>query len=48
VVRYYLRLGDGLMVKADEHNVSGIRYRSGETVSVEIPPDDCFVLPVAG
>ena len=39
VVRYYLRLGDGLMVKADEHNVSGIRYRSGETVSVEIPPD---------
>ena len=48
VVRYYLRLGDGLVVKADEHNVSGIRYRSGETVSVEIPPDDCFVLPVAG
>ena len=47
VVRYYLRLGDGLMVKVDEHNVSGVRYRSGETVTVEIPPDDCFVLPVA-
>ena len=47
VVRYYLRLGDGLLVKVDEHNVSGIRYRSGETVTVEIPPDDCFVLPVA-
>jgi ABC-type Fe3+/spermidine/putrescine transport system ATPase subunit len=47
VVRYYLRLGDGLLVKVDEHNVSGVRYRSGETVTVEIPPDDCFVLPVA-
>jgi spermidine/putrescine ABC transporter ATP-binding subunit len=47
VVRYYLRLGDGLMVKVDEHNVSGVRYRSGETVTVEIPPDDCFVLPLA-
>jgi ABC-type Fe3+/spermidine/putrescine transport system ATPase subunit len=47
VVRYYLRLGDGLIVKADEHNVSGVRYRPGEEVTVEIPPDDCFVLPVA-
>jgi ABC-type Fe3+/spermidine/putrescine transport system ATPase subunit len=47
VVRYYLRLGDGLLVKVDEHNVSGVRYRSGETVTVEIPPDDCFVLPAA-
>ncbi len=47
VVRYYLRLGDGLIVKVDEHNVSGVRYRSGEEVAVEIPPDDCFVLPVS-
>jgi spermidine/putrescine ABC transporter ATP-binding subunit len=47
VVRYYLRLGDGLIVKVDEHNVSGVRYRPGEEVTVEIPPDDCFVLPVA-
>jgi spermidine/putrescine ABC transporter ATP-binding subunit len=47
VVRYYLRLGDGLTVKVDEHNVSGVRYRSGDAVTVEIPPDDCFVVPVA-
>ncbi len=47
VVRYYLRLGDGLIIKVDEHNVSGVRYRPGEEVSVEIPPDDCFVLPLA-
>jgi len=46
VVRYYLRLADELIVKVDEHNVSGVRYRTGEEVRVEIPPDDCFVLPV--
>ena len=46
VVRYYLRLGDALTVKVDEKNVSGVRYRPGETVALEIPPDDCFVLPV--
>lgn len=46
VVRYYLRLGDTLTVKVDENNVSGVRYRPGETVTLEIPPDDCFVLPV--
>src|SRR5689334_22726663 len=45
VVRYYLRLADGLSVKVDEHNVAGIRHRSGEAVALEIPPDDCFVLP---
>jgi spermidine/putrescine ABC transporter ATP-binding subunit len=47
VVRYYVRLGDGVTVKVDEHNVSGVRYRSGEAVTVEIPSDDCFVLPGA-
>jgi len=47
VVRYYLQLEDGLIVKVDEHNVPGVRYRPGEKVTVEIPPDDCFVLPVA-
>ena len=47
VVRYYLRLGEGLIVKVDEHNVAGLRYRPGEAVTVEIPPDDCFVLPAA-
>jgi ABC-type Fe3+/spermidine/putrescine transport system ATPase subunit len=47
VVRYYLRLGDGPIVKVDEHNVAGVRYQPGEDVSVEIPPEDCFVLPAA-
>jgi spermidine/putrescine ABC transporter ATP-binding subunit len=46
VVRYYVRLGDAVTVKVDEKNVSGVRYRPGETVALEIPPDDCFVLPV--
>ncbi len=46
VVRYYLRLGNALTVKVDEKNVSGVLYRPGETVVVEIPPRDCFVLPV--
>jgi ABC-type Fe3+/spermidine/putrescine transport system ATPase subunit len=48
VVRYYLRLGDALTVKVDEKNVSGVEYRRGEPVVVEIPPQDCFVLPVEG
>ena len=46
VVRYYLRLGETLTVKVDEKNVSGVLYRPGDEVAVEIPPDDCFVLPV--
>jgi hypothetical protein len=46
VVRYYLRLGDTLTVKVDEKNLSGLLYQPGETVTLEIPPDDCFVLPV--
>jgi spermidine/putrescine transport system ATP-binding protein len=29
VVQYYLRLDDGLIIKVDEHNVSGVRYRPG-------------------
>jgi spermidine/putrescine ABC transporter ATP-binding subunit len=48
VVRYYLRLGDGLAVKVDEKNVSGVLHQPGERVSLEIPPGDCFVLPVEG
>jgi spermidine/putrescine transport system ATP-binding protein len=48
VVRYYLRLGNALTVKVDEKNVSGVLYRPGEAVVVEIPPQDCFVLPVEG
>jgi ABC-type Fe3+/spermidine/putrescine transport system ATPase subunit len=46
VVRYYLRLGETLTVKVDETNASGVLYRPGDEVAVEIPPDDCFVLPV--
>jgi spermidine/putrescine ABC transporter ATP-binding subunit len=48
VVRYYLRLGETLTVKVDEANVSGMLYRRGDEVTVEIPADDCFVLPVGG
>jgi spermidine/putrescine ABC transporter ATP-binding subunit len=48
VVRYYLRLGNALTVKVDEKNVSGVLYRPGEAVVVEIPAQDCFVLPVEG
>jgi hypothetical protein len=46
VVRYCLRLGETLTVKVDEANVSGVLYRRGDEVAVEIAPDDCFVLPV--
>jgi ABC-type Fe3+/spermidine/putrescine transport system ATPase subunit len=46
IVRYYLRLGDALAVKVDEKNVSGVLYRPGEKVALEIPPEDCFVLPL--
>jgi spermidine/putrescine ABC transporter ATP-binding subunit len=48
VVRYYLRLGNALTLKVDEKNISGVLYRPGEAVVVEIPPHDCFVLPVEG
>jgi spermidine/putrescine ABC transporter ATP-binding subunit len=46
IVRYYLHLGGTLTVKVDEQNVSGVVYRHNDEVAVEIPPDDCFVLPV--
>ena len=45
VVRYYVRVGGTVTVKVDEKNVSGVLYQPGEKVVVEIPPDDCFVLP---
>jgi hypothetical protein len=41
-------LGETLTVKVDEANVSGVLYRRGDEVTVEIPADDCFVLPVGG
>jgi spermidine/putrescine ABC transporter ATP-binding subunit len=46
VVRYYVRVGNAVTVKVDEKNVAGVRYQPGEAVLVEIPPEDCFVLPV--
>jgi spermidine/putrescine ABC transporter ATP-binding subunit len=46
VVRYYLRLGDGLTVKVDDKNVSGVLYQPGDKVTLEIAPEDCFVLPL--
>jgi ABC-type Fe3+/spermidine/putrescine transport system ATPase subunit len=45
VVRYYVRVGGTVTVKVDENN-SGVLYQPGDKVVVEIPPDDCFVLPV--
>jgi iron(III) transport system ATP-binding protein len=48
VVRYYLRLGETLTVKVDAANASGVLHRAGDEVAVEIPPDDCFVLPAGG